>query len=144
LDVIGDLWVELMTFHVGLDSRFGLPAQGRANYLRHIHMSMRDAYYHILVAEVEQRVIGYVIGYVAQNPPIFPNPNYGFIADLCVTTSARRHGVGALLVQGISQWFRSRGMTSIQMNVAHNNPVSQAFWRKIGCQDYLDHMWMKL
>ena len=144
LEVIGDLWVELMTFHVECDSRFGLPAHGRSNYIRHIHMALRDSSYYVLVAEEGRKVIGYVIGYIAQNPPIFPNPNYGFIADLCVASTARRHGAGGLLVRGICQWFRSRGMTNIQMNVAHWNPVSQAFWRKQGCTDYLDHLWMKL
>jgi ribosomal protein S18 acetylase RimI-like enzyme len=144
LDVLGDLWIELMTFHSERDDRFVIPEHGRANYMRHINMALHDSYYLVLVAEENRRVIGYVIGYIAQNPPIFPYPTYGFIADICVTHTARRHGAGSQLVHGICQWFRAHGMNNIQMNVAHLNPVSQAFWRKMGGTDYLDHMWMQL
>lgn len=144
LEAIGNLWVELMTFHAEVDPRFGIPRHGRQNYIRYIYQSLHDHNYCVLVAAVEGRVTGYVIGYIAQNPPIFPHPHYGFIADLCVTSTCRRQGTGRALVEDILQWFKQRGMSSVQLNVAHHNPVSQAFWRKIGCTDYLNHMWMPL
>jgi ribosomal protein S18 acetylase RimI-like enzyme len=144
LDTIGDLWVELISFHATLDNRFGVPTHGRNNYIRHVYLALRDGNYRVLVAESHGLVIGYVMGYIAQNPPIFPTAMYGFIADLCVTQSVRRHGVGEALVQSLCQWFTQNRMGSIQLNVAHHNPVSQAFWRKMGCTDYLHQMWMKL
>lgn len=144
LEAIGDLWVELMTFHSQLDPRFSIPPQGRANYIHHSMLALRDSNYRILVAEDHQQVVGYLMAYIAQNPPIFPFPTYGFIADICVTHSARRNGFGEQLVKEISSWFRSRGMSNIQLNVAYHNPVSQAFWRKMGCTDYLQHMWVSL
>lgn len=142
LDAVGDLWVELMRFHAELDPRFVVPPRGRDSYIRHLYTAIRDSNYHVLVAEDNGRIIGYVLGYIAQNPPIFPQPIYGFIADLCVTGTARRQGAGQLLVHAICHWFHQRGLQSIQLNVAHHNPVSQAFWRRMGCTDYLDHMWM--
>ncbi|HEX2948880.1 MAG TPA: GNAT family N-acetyltransferase [Armatimonadota bacterium] len=144
LESIGDLWVELMSFHSRLDQRFGIPPQGRSNYIRHTYQAIRDHNYAVLVAENQDQILGYVIGYIAQNPPIFPQPQYGFIADICVTHHARRQGVGESLVKTLRDWFRMRGMDSVQLNVAHHNPVSQAFWRKMGCTDYIDHMWMRL
>lgn len=144
LEAIGSLWVELMAFHAQLDPRFHVPAQGRTNYIRHIHNALRDDNFRVLVADHNGRILGYVMGYVGQNPPIFPQPRFGFIADLCVTQTCRRQGVGVRLVRAICQWFRTQGMQNVQLNVAHNNPLSQAFWRKVGCTDYLDHMWMDL
>lgn len=144
VDAIADLWVELMAYHEALDARFRVPANGRTHYQRHISQALRDNNYRVVVAIVGTRPIGYVLGYVAQNPPIFPNPRYGFIADISINHAYRRHGVGEQLVTSICQWFRTHGLRSVQLNVAHHNAVSQAFWRKIGCSDYLDHMWLNL
>ncbi len=142
--MIGDLWVELMAFHAALDARFSVPPHGRANYIRHVQHALRDETFVVLVAVEQQQVVGYVMGYIGQNPPIFAHPRYGFIADLCVTSQCRRKGAGEALVKKICAWFRGRGMHSVQLNVAHLNPLSQAFWRKVGCADYLDHMWLEL
>src|SRR5262245_49172784 len=107
LEAIGDLWLELMSYHAALDNRFGVPPQGRSNYIRHAYTAIRDQHYQLLVAEDDGLVIGYVLGYIAQNPPIFPQQHYGFIADICVTGSARRKGAGGLLVKAICRWFRA-------------------------------------
>lgn len=144
LETVGDLWFELMSLHARLDPRFTVPPQGRASYIRHVHTALRDDNYRLLVAEARGEVHGYVLGYIGQNPPMFPQTRYGFIADLCVTRDWRRHGVGSGLVRAMCQWFRAQGLRNIQLNVAHLNPDSQAFWRKTGCVDYLDHMWLDL
>jgi ribosomal protein S18 acetylase RimI-like enzyme len=144
LDAVGDLWVELMTYHHRLDPRFGIPEDGRRQYIRHVAQALRDDNCRLLVAAVDGRIVGYLFSYIAQNPPIFPHPYFGFIADLCVTATCRRGGIGALLVRDALAWFKARGLHSVQLNVAHHNPISQAFWRKMGCSDYIDHMWMPL
>jgi ribosomal protein S18 acetylase RimI-like enzyme len=144
VEAIGDLWVELMNYHATLDPRFSVPHHGRVNYIRQVQKALRDENFQVLLAVAEQRVIGYVMGYIGQNPPIFTSSRFGFIADLCVTQVQRRQGIGERLVQEISRWFRLRGLDSIQMNVAHHNPQSQAFWRKLGGTDYLDHLWIDL
>jgi ribosomal protein S18 acetylase RimI-like enzyme len=143
-EAIGDLWVELMNFHAVLDARFSIPSQGRIQYIRQVEKALRDDSFRVLVAVENRRIVAYVMGYIGQNPPIFAKPQFGFIADLCVAHATRRRGVGERLVKEICQWFRNRGLDSVQMNVAHNNPLSQAFWRKMGSTDYLDHMWMDL
>ncbi|MHB9024557.1 MAG: GNAT family N-acetyltransferase [Armatimonadota bacterium] len=144
LDAIGNLWIELMSFHAALDPRFRIPSHGREKYMRHTQEGLADRHYRVLVAEDNGRVIGYISGYIALNPPIFPTPRYGFIADLCVTAHSRRRGVGRSLVTALRHWFQVNDMEHVQLNVAHCNPVSQAFWRKVGCSDYLDHMWLSL
>lgn len=141
---IGDLWLELIAFHNTRDGRFRVPPGGRQTYIRHVHNALRDDAYRVLVAEAEGLVIGYILGYTAHNPPIFPEPHYGFIADLCVTDACRRRGAGVALVTAMRAWFRTRGLLHVQLNVAHCNATSQAFWRRMGCTDYLCQMWMPL
>lgn len=143
-EAIGDLWIELMSFHATLDARFSVPSKGRGQYVRHVRNALRDENYRVLVAEADRRLVGFVLGYIGQNPPIFPQERYGFIADLCVTRDCRRRRVGERLVKMLCAWFRERGLRNVQLNVACANPLSQSFWRKMGCTDYLDHMWLNL
>lgn len=88
-----------MSFHARLDARFTVPPQGRASYIRHLHTALRDDNFRVLVADARGEIRGYVLGYVGQNPPMFPQTRYGFIADLCVTSTLRRQGVGTGLVR---------------------------------------------
>lgn len=142
--MIGDLWIELMSLHATLDPRFGLPLRGRTHYVKHAGQALRDRSYRLIVADHPSGLLGYVLGYIAENPPILPNARYGFIADLFVTPTVRRQGVGRALVRDMCVWFQDHGLTYFQVNVAHHNPQSQAFWRRIGCTDYLDHLWKSL
>lgn len=142
VESIGDLWVQLIDFHACLDPRFGVPAKGRVHYMRQIHHALHNDNYRVFVYEIAGQVAGYILGYIAENPPIFPSTHFGFIADLYVHPVYRRLGIGRQLVAALRAWFRSRHLTSVQLNVAHANPASQAFWRGQGSTEYLHHMWM--
>jgi ribosomal protein S18 acetylase RimI-like enzyme len=61
-----------------------------------------------------------------------------------VDPAARRSGVGQALFDALKAWFRERGASHLELAVAHNNPVSQGFWRAVGCTDYTDIMWYDL
>ena len=144
LEAIGDLWVELISFHAALDGRFAIPPNGRKHYIRYALDAIRDPQFHVLVAVAGENVIGYVLGYVANNLPFFPNLRYAFLSDISVSATSRRRGVGKLLVAALREWFYLRGMRSVQLNAAYHNPVSQAFWRQQGCTDYISMLWLGL
>lgn len=144
IDAIADLWMELIAYHAERDPRFGLPPNGRDRYILHLRDALQDAKYRVLVAENGGRIVGYVSGYIADNPPVFPNPRYGFVADLYVANGCRRHGAGRRLVGALVTWFRAKGLRNVQLNAAHRNPASQSFWRALGCTDYLDHLWLNI
>ncbi len=144
LEVIGNLWVELIEYHRRLDSRFFVPFEGRNHYMRYIYNALRDDSFRVFMAESNEQVIGYIIGYVSENAPFFPQSRYAFIADICVTSGCRGAGVGKAMVAAMAQWFKSRGLYTAQLNIAYNNEVSQKFWRNLGCRDYLHHVWLDL
>jgi ribosomal protein S18 acetylase RimI-like enzyme len=144
LEDIGNLWVELIEYHRRLDARFFVPFEGRNHYMRYIYNALRDDSFRVFVAESAGNIVGYIIGYVSENAPFFPQPRYAFIADICVTANCRCAGTGKALVREISSWFLSRGLQSTQLNIAYNNEISQKFWRSLGCRDYLHHVWLDL
>jgi ribosomal protein S18 acetylase RimI-like enzyme len=138
------LWNEMMSFHAALDPRFQ-PAPGRdAHWSRMISTWIQDEDDCVLVAEVGGRIVGYIVGMMRENPPVLLPPCYGFVSDICVTPEWRQRGVGRRMFAALKEWFRQQGADHVELRVAHNNPTSQAFWRAVSCQDYMDSMWCEL
>ncbi len=141
------LWREMMDFHARCEPRFRpLPSpEGERAWERHIRedvLGNRDCC--VLVAEAEGRLIGQMIGMLRDPYPIFQPGRYGYVGDAVVDPAARRSGVGQALFEALKAWFREHGATYLQLMVAHHNPVSQAFWRAMGCTDYMDILWYDL
>ncbi len=138
------LWKEMMAFHAALDSRFRPAPGGDAHWAKAISAWMQDEDNCVLVAEVEGRIVGYIVGMMREHPPVLLPPCYGFVSDICVAPEWRQQGVGKRMFAALKEWFRRQGADHIELRVAHNNPTSQAFWRAVGCQDYMDHLWCGL
>lgn len=138
------LWREMMDFHARLEPRFRpLPApageQAWAAYLEQGIWPSED--WCVLVAEKDGRLIGQIMGAMREAVPVFEPERYGYVTDIVVDPSARRSGVGRALFEALKSWFHDRGASHLQLAVAHHNPASQAFWRAMGCTDYLDTLW---
>lgn len=138
------LWQEMMSFHAALDPRFRPAPDGEAHWAAAITAWMQREDNCVLVAEAGSQIVGYIVGMMRENPPVLLPPRYGFVSDICVAPEWRRHGVGRRMFAELREWFRQQGADHIELRVAHNNPASQAFWRAVGCQDYMDSMWCEL
>lgn len=90
----------------------------------------------ILVAVQHAAVIGYVFGQIMQRPTVVSG-DCGYVADLCVRDEHRGQGIGRALYGKIRDWFLARGLRAIEVQIVRANPASQAFWRKMGFEDFL-------
>lgn len=138
------LWQEMMSFHAQLDPRFRPAFDGAQYWAQNLKSWLRDENYCVLVAEAEGELVGYIIGSVRERIPVFTPAIYGFVSDICVASHMRRQGIGTRLFATLKEWFRKKGVRHIELSVAHRNPVSRAFWRKMGFEDYLHHMWSEI
>lgn len=84
------------------------------------------------------------IGYTRDPYPVFEQEAYGYVNDMVVAAEARCEGVGQALFEALKTWSKKQHVFHVELQVAHNNPVSQGFWRKMGCIDYIDTMWYDL
>ena len=98
----------------------------------------------ILVAESGGELVGQIIGLLRDPYLCFEPERFGYVTDVVVHPAARRNGIGRALFNALQAWFRERGARHIELQVAHNNRVSQAFWRAVGCTDYMDTLWRDL
>jgi len=145
LDEIMRLYGQLMGLHEILDPRLALDQNGIAAFREHLQNVLGSEYDRVLVAEASDGagLAGFVMGRLAQNPPVFRQPYYGYVTDMCVDERWRRRGIGRALFEALRGWFHEQGLLTMQVNVAARNPVSQAFWRAVGFTDYLDRLWQE-
>ena len=141
------LWREMMDFHARVEPRFRPlpPPAGEQAWEKHLRESIwGDKDWRVFVAEAEGELIGQIMGVVRDQVPVFEPERYGYVTDIVVDPAARGSGVGQALFEALKAWFRERGVSNLELQVAYNNPVSQAFWRAMGCTDYMDTLWYDL
>ena len=141
------LWRQMMDFHAQVEPRFRPlpPPEGERAWEKYLseHIWGSDDW-GVFVAEEDDQLIGQIMGKLRKHPPVFKPNQYGYVTDIVVDPEARRRGVGAVLFEALRAWFREQGASHIQLQVAHNNPASQAFWRAVGCTDYMETLWYDL
>jgi ribosomal protein S18 acetylase RimI-like enzyme len=141
------LWREMMDFHARAEPRFRprptpVGEEAWELFVRRDILASED--WLALVAEAEGHLVGQIMGAVRDPVPVFEPGKFGYVTDIVVDPAARRSGVGRALFDALKAWFRQRGALNIQLQVAYNNPASQAFWRQMGCTDYMDTLWYDL
>jgi ribosomal protein S18 acetylase RimI-like enzyme len=141
------LWREMMDFHSAADPRFRpkpSPDGERAweRFVREHAWSDED--WCVLVAAEGERIVGQILGAMRELYPVYVGGRYGVVLDVVVSAAARRRGIGRALFAALKSWFRSKGADHVMLQVAHRNATSQAFWRAMGCADYMDTLWYDL
>ena len=108
-------------------------AGGAQRYGRSLSDRLEDSHTRVFVAEVEGRVVGYVLGVVVDLlPEMFEQQAGGFLADIYVEADWRRQGHGSDLVAALSDWFREQGLGYYEWHVPASNPAAVAFWQSMG------------
>jgi ribosomal protein S18 acetylase RimI-like enzyme len=146
IDRVAALWALITEHHEALDPLFrmrrGPVAEGELReLLRALH---RDPDAVILVFDRAGTPEGLCIARIDRAPPILEETERAEITDLGVRPELRRQGVGRMLVEEAQSWVRDRGVSRIEIQVAHGNREGQAFWRALGYGDLMDVLHKRL
>ena len=144
LDAIVALAQELMDFHKALDPFFTRSADFDALFRRFALRNIRSTAVCVLVATVDERVVGYCQGMLDRHPPSLVKPEYGLILDLCVAAAYRRTGVGEQMFTAMREWFRNKGVRRIEVRHSTFNEIAARFWPKMGFTPYLRTLFLDL
>jgi len=132
--------MELMNHTNQLDPRFRSHPEAGSRITNFMASRLDDENSLLLVALLEDQVVGYILARVMERPPVLLPPRFGFISDLVVTKPYRRRGIGTRLFQAALGWLQAQGITAIHVNVAAANAAAEAFWRKMGFTNYIYHL----
>ncbi len=137
LDRLVALWQELADLHAALDPVFALAPDAVAHYRENLARSLQGDTMRVMIAEEDGVVVGFIMGAVRELPPVYVEKRSGHISDALVTARCRRRGIGARLYRAMTDWFRERGASFVELSAAASNPGAVAFWRKMGFTDYM-------
>lgn len=77
-------------------------------------------------------LVGFLIGTVEENIPIYRVARYGFIHDVWVDPSARRSGVASALVENALGRFRAIDVAQVRLETAVPNDEARALFARVG------------
>ena len=106
-------------------------------YLAHIIQKQASGKGIILVAEQENRLIGFVCLLAPENTATENDSEsaYAFMSDLFVVPACRRQGTGSLLTRKLEEQAGVMGATSIALRVMADNQGSRYFYTKAQYQE---------
>ena len=107
-----------------------LKASAESYFKEHTNKAIEDDKTKILVGEVNERIIAYVIGNVGQEHPILDFGNQALIDDLYVCIEFQRLGYANILIDTLIEWFCENEVKRIDLNVYDINPKGSAFWKE--------------
>ena len=127
---IVDLWEEMMNFHIQKSSIYEIKADARQIYEFYLKNILKSHKSIILVCEIKNKVVGYLMAEESQLPPVYKEDKIGTIVEICITEKHRNKGIGEELVAEIEKWFINKDITTIECVISDFNEISKGFWFK--------------
>ena len=134
LPVLGRLGAQLMRVHHDFDTKRFLAAgaDSERGYAWFLGQQMEDTDCLVVVAELDNEVIGYV--YAAIEPLSWKElrDEAGFVHDIVVDPAHRGSGAGSQLLDAAIEWMRGRGMPRVVLWTAEQNAGGQRLFTRHG------------
>lgn len=137
LDKMKSIWIEFIDYHAGIDSVFERSRSGHECFGQFVSERIDKPEWRVLVAEIDDKIVGHIMGTIQSRPPVFKSLRFGYVQDIAVRSAFRRRGVGTQLFEHLVQWYKSESVHRIELDVVTANDVSNSFWKKVGCRDLM-------
>ncbi len=141
---IVELWTEFFDFHKERDIHFSRSAKAPENFANYIGENLGNEEVRVYVAELNGKVVAYLLAMIQNYPPVFERKQYGFISDLAVTSTCRGSGIGSELFDLARDWFSQKEITRVEIEVAITNKPATSFWNKMGFRSYKEVKYLEL
>ena len=141
---MGQLYEEFVAYHSQFDASFLKIENHGEQFVTYADSFVGCSDKFCIVAEVDNLVVGYCLSMIEQKPPVYPNPQFGYIDNLSVSLKYQRRGIGAALFDDAVKRFKSLNIDRIECYVAMENPKSTAFWKKMNFRPFMAHMYLSL
>jgi ribosomal protein S18 acetylase RimI-like enzyme len=95
---------------------------------------------HLLLAIQEDKAVGFALGSLRLLPEYLGSGVIGFVNGLYVEAACREEGLGRALSMALDEWFSSRKVSSIELQVLQGNQAGIQFWESMGFEAELLQM----
>lgn len=135
---IASLNYKLNTYHLKFDSYYDLKSDAETILRKQYYKTMlliktiHSKKTLLLVAEIDNKIIGYVYGSILGRSDFYKVNRYGYIGGLFVLKEYRRKSVGRKLVYGMLDWFKQNNINYVETKVDLRNKSAVSSWEKYG------------
>jgi ribosomal protein S18 acetylase RimI-like enzyme len=135
-EAIAKLFIELLDFHKERDLYYTKSEVAEERQIAYIKNAISNESYLVLAATDKDKIVGYLIALIDKKPKVYKISDFGKIDIIAITKDYRRQGIGEKLFKKAKDWFLSKDIKRIEMNVATTNEISVNFWHKMGFKSY--------
>jgi len=128
--------IECITdFHYKLDKYYKsfVEYQGLNEY---IQQQLEDENTKILLAEVDEKIVGFIVGVILKAPGYIVPKKIGNIDNAFVKEDYRHQKIGENLIKELFKWFKEKKVKHIELSVDARNTIGINAWRKFGFFDF--------
>jgi len=126
----------LNLFHYELDNDYYRPSSdSKEKYIEYIKSKIDDENFKILIYEIENEIIGYVMGWIMERPPIYSKRKTGYLSNIYVDERFRNEGIGKKLYFSMEQWFIDKAVDFVEIKADTRNIDTINKFRKYGFKD---------
>lgn len=137
LPILDEFQQQLVKLERGFDK--GIPTQGRVDYYNLESLLMSDKV-HFLVVEVDNKVVGCGFGEIRKNVDWAVDKEYGYIGLVFVKEEYRYQGIGKKIVGSIFDWFHSKNISHITVEVYAENKEAIEAYTSYGFEHFVCQM----
>ena len=144
LPAVLEIWKEMIEYHAPFDSLFVLAEDAEETFQKYLVNQLENDDTIVIVGVEGDEVIGFTMASVGAYPPVFAKTQHGSISDMAVRSEHRRKGCGQIMLDGLYQWFRNRGIDRVELRAVRRNEAAYSFWKKQGFSDYIHTLYKTL
>lgn len=134
IGLVEELGKRLNEYHLGLDEYYKL--KPKIEPRKHYEKLIKSKNSALIVAEENQRIVGFAAGNIHRRTPIFEVEMRGWITDVFVLEEYRRSGVGSILMEAMFSWFDRNDVLFVELAVDARNMVGIDFWEALGFETW--------
>lgn len=117
-------------YHSKIVSKSPLKSNALSFLRAHTVDCMNNEDCNIIIAVIDDVIVGYIIGFINQQHPIFDFGKESLIDDFYIKSNFQQKGYGKILYEKLIEWLNQNGMKKINLNVYQNNSKGNNFWEK--------------
>ena len=125
-------------------AKFGYRPNPEEMYRRWLASRATDPQSVLLVAQRENRLVGFLVGTVEAEIPIYRLKEFGFIHDIWVEKEYRHEGIARRMVMLAIDRFREMGMKQVRCDTAAANDAARGLMRSCGMRPSTTEMLIEL
>jgi len=136
--------MQLADYHRRIDEYYKSGKGRCSSFKPYINEVMKKKNAKVLVAKIDSKVIGYLIGEIIPARPYLTPKKIGKVANAFVDAKYQRCGAGKMMFSELIAWFKKNNIKHIELTVDVRNKIGISAWEKFGFKEYMKKMRLDL